>query len=88
MEHSDNINPGYPEVWAGLECTVNRVGDEFLDQMQLNGHAHREEDIALFADIGVSKMRYPLLWELTAPNGPATADWAWGDRRLKLLVLV
>jgi dTDP-4-dehydrorhamnose reductase len=68
-----------------VECTVNRVGDEYLDQMQLNGHAWREEDIALFAAIGVRKMRYPLLWELTAPNGPASADWTWADRRLKLL---
>ncbi|WP_034257015.1 family 1 glycosylhydrolase [Adhaeribacter aquaticus] len=85
MEQSNNRNPQYPEVWAGLECTVNRVGDEYMDQMQLNGHAYREEDIALFGAIGVKKMRYPLLWELTAPNGPATADWSWGDRRLKLL---
>ncbi|MFB9862355.1 family 1 glycosylhydrolase [Rufibacter immobilis] len=85
MERSENHNLGYPEVWAGVECTVNRVGDEYLDQMQLNGHALREDDIALFGSIGVSKMRYPLLWELTAPNGPATADWSWGDRRLKLL---
>ena len=79
------MNPCFPEVWAGLECTVNRVGDEYLDQMQFSGHARREEDIALFASIGVKKMRYPLLWELTAPNGPATADWTWGDRRMKLL---
>lgn len=85
MEQSKNINSIYPEVWAGLECTVNRVGDAYFDQMQLNGHAVREEDISLFASIGMSKMRYPLLWELTAPNGPSSADWTWGDRRLNLL---
>jgi len=79
------MNPVYPEVWAGLECTVNRVGDVYLNQMEFNGHAQREEDIAMFASLGVTKMRYPLLWELTAPNGPATADWSWGDRRMQLL---
>ncbi|MDQ4139705.1 MAG: family 1 glycosylhydrolase, partial [Bacteroidota bacterium] len=85
MEQSLNSNPKFPEVWAGLECTVNRVGEDYLNQMQFNGHAQREEDIALFASLGISKMRYPLLWELTAPNGIATADWSWGDRRLQLI---
>lgn len=79
------MNPAVPELWAGLECTVNRVGEEYIDQLQLSGHAGREEDIALFASMGISKMRYPLLWELTAPQGLDTADWSWADRRLKLL---
>ena len=27
-------------------------------------------------------MRYPVLWERTAPRGLATADWSWPDARL------
>ena len=85
MEYTYRKKIKLPEVWAGIECTVNRVNEDYLNQMEMNGHAVREEDIALFASLGLSKVRYPLLWELTAPNGPATADWAWGDRRLQLL---
>jgi dTDP-4-dehydrorhamnose reductase len=67
------------ELWAGVECTVNRVGDEYFDQLELNGHAARVEDLALFADLGVSAMRYPVLWERTAPGGLERADWTWAD---------
>ncbi len=74
-----------PEVWAGLECTVNRVGDQYLDQMEHNGHAARAGDIAQFAALGIKKMRYPILWEKTAPEGPDQADWTWADQRLGLL---
>ena len=73
------------EMWGGLECTVNRVGDRFLDQLELNGHAHRIEDLDQFADLGITAIRYPVLWERTAPGGPASADWSWSDRRLTRL---
>ncbi|MBD1807477.1 sugar nucleotide-binding protein [Microcoleus sp. FACHB-SPT15] len=80
-----NIEPitiSPPEVWAGIECTVNRVGDQYFDQLERNGHATRLEDLDLFAEIGVRAIRYPVLWERTAPNGLETADWSWADERL------
>jgi dTDP-4-dehydrorhamnose reductase len=70
------------EVWAGVECTVNRVGDQYFDQLELNGHASRLDDLDLFADLGVRAIRYPVLWERTAPNGEMSADWSWADERL------
>ena len=71
------------EVWAGVECTVNRVGDQYFDQLELNGHASRMDDLDLFAELGVSAMRYPVLWERTAPDGVLErADWSWADKRL------
>lgn len=73
------------ELWAGVECTVNRVGDEFYDQLERNGHAQRIEDLDLFANLGVRAMRYPVLWERTAPDGLARADWSWPDARLARL---
>ncbi len=73
------------EMWGGLECTVNRVGDRFLDQLEMNGHARRIEDLDQFADLGITAIRYPVLWERTAPEGPASADWSWPDRRLTRL---
>jgi dTDP-4-dehydrorhamnose reductase len=69
-------------MWAGLECTVNRVGDTYLDQLERNGHARRLEDLDAFAALGVSRLRYPALWERVAPRGLAEADWSGTDERL------
>ncbi|HVF51690.1 MAG TPA: family 1 glycosylhydrolase [Pyrinomonadaceae bacterium] len=73
------------ELWAGVECTVNRVGEEYFDQLELNGHALRPSDLELFAGLGVRAMRYPVLWERTAPEGLERADWSWADARLARL---
>jgi dTDP-4-dehydrorhamnose reductase len=70
------------EVWAGVECTVNRVGDEYFDQLERNGHATRLDDLDLFAELGISAIRYPVLWERIAPNELENADWSWADERL------
>ncbi len=73
------------EVWAGVECTVNRVGDQYFDQLERNGHASRIDDLDLFAELGISAIRYPVLWERTAPNGEMSAEWSWADERLERL---
>jgi dTDP-4-dehydrorhamnose reductase len=73
------------EVWGGVECTVNRVGDAYFDQMERSGHAVRVDDLDLFAGLRISAMRYPVLWERTAPDGLEAADWSWADARLMRL---
>lgn len=73
------------ELWAGPECTVNRVGDRYLDQMRSSGVDHRLDDLDRLAALGIRRMRFPLLWERTAPNGPASADWRWAEERLERL---
>ncbi|WP_445633924.1 family 1 glycosylhydrolase [Nostoc sp. DSM 114161] len=73
------------EVWAGVECTVNRVGKEYFDQLERNGHARRLDDLDLFAQLGIHAIRYPVLWERTAPDGLENADWSWIDERLERL---
>ncbi|HVX94766.1 MAG TPA: family 1 glycosylhydrolase [Polyangia bacterium] len=70
------------ELWAGVECTVNRVGDTFIDQIAASGHAVRDEDVELLAWLRVQAARYPVLWERIAPDGLATARWDWARRRL------
>ncbi|MES2743693.1 MAG: family 1 glycosylhydrolase [Pseudomonadota bacterium] len=72
-------------LWGGLECTINRVGDQFFNQMARNGHDHREGDLERFASLGIEAIRYPVLWERTAPHGPGSAQWDWSDRRLGTL---
>jgi len=85
MHAGQDVCPPRPEVWAGVECTVNRVGDDFFDQLKMSGHDGREGDLDLFAWLGVKAVRYPVLWERTAPEGPESADWSWADRRLSRL---
>jgi dTDP-4-dehydrorhamnose reductase len=73
------------ELWGGVECTVNRVGDEYRDQLAFSGHAEREADLERFAQLGIRAIRYPVLWERIAPDRLAAADWSWPDRRLARL---
>ena len=77
---SPSPSPRLPEVWAGVECTVNRVGDSYLDQLELSGHAARLDDLDRFAALGIRTLRYPVLWERHAGG-----DWSWADRRLERL---
>ena len=69
-------------MWAGLECTLNRVHDRFVDQSVKNGHYERLEDLQLFAELGVKKLRYPCLWEKVAPDDLDHFDWTFLDERL------
>lgn len=70
------------ELWGGSECTVHRLGDRFHDQTVLNGHERRSDDLAMFAALGLTTLRYPVLWERIAPADPAACDWRWTDARL------
>ena len=62
-----SLNPKI-EVWGGIECTCNRVSDTYFDQLQYTGHYERDEDIDLFANLGISRMRYPILWKIFSQN--------------------
>lgn len=73
------------ELWAGPEVTVNRVGDGYLDQMRSSGFDRRLDDLDRLASLGIRRLRFPLLWERTAPDGPAGADWHWAEERLARL---
>lgn len=74
-----------PEIWAGVECTVNRVGDKYSDQLERSGHALRLKDLERLAELGVRCLRYPILWERTAPENPDRPDWSWSDERMNAL---
>src|ERR1044072_5204180 len=74
-----------PEIWAGVECTVIRVRDTYSDQLERSGHALRLKDLERLAELGVRCLRYPILWERTAPENPDTFDWSWSDERMSTL---
>jgi dTDP-4-dehydrorhamnose reductase len=73
------------ELWGGIECTVNRVGDTFHDQLRFSGHAERSADIEQLGSLGISALRYPVLWERAAPKAPDSVDFSWASARLALL---
>src|SRR4051812_46605686 len=51
------------ELWGGVECTVNRVGDAYYDQLARNGHELRFADLDRFAELGITSLRFPVIWE-------------------------
>jgi len=71
-----------PEVWGGLECTINRVKNNFFDQFEYSGHYHREDDIEQIARLGITKLRYPILWEKHQPKPNGDIDWQWTAKQL------
>lgn len=73
------------ELWGGPECTINRVGDQFSDQIEKCGHGQRLADLDLFAGLGIGTIRYPVLWERVAPDRPDQCEWDWIDSRLHRL---
>jgi dTDP-4-dehydrorhamnose reductase len=79
---AQGTEPSPPELWAGFECTVRRVGDGYLDELVLTGHDRRPSDLDLLVDLGARAVRYPILWERTAPGDLRDADWRWADERL------
>lgn len=85
LEPSSRWTSVTPELWGGVECTVNRIGDQFFDQLERSGHASRLSDLDLFARLGITALRFPLLWERTAPHGLEQASWSWADEWLSRL---
>jgi len=74
-----------PQVWGGIECTVNRVGDSSHRQLARNGHYERlEDDLDACASLGVTALRYPVLWEeVESPSGER--DFTLADRAMRHL---
>lgn len=74
-----------PELWGGIECTINRVGDDFRDQLADGGHYNRNGDIEAFAALGIKKMRYPILWEHHQPDAHGIIQWYETSKQLATL---
>lgn len=71
-----------PEMWGGVECTINRVGDMFFDQLARSNHRRRvAEDLELFAQLGFRALRTGLHWE----RFEATQTWACWDEMLSTM---
>ncbi len=69
------------ELWGGIECTLNRVGERYHSQLELSGHDRRPDDLAAVADLGIRTLRYPLLWEMADTGASDSPHWGWFERR-------
>jgi dTDP-4-dehydrorhamnose reductase len=70
-----------PEVWGGIECTINRVGDRFFDQLEYAGF-YQQPAVSSIADLGIKKLRFPVLWEKHQPVKGQPIDWSWTEQQL------
>lgn len=66
------------EMWGGVECTINRVGDTWFDQLNRSGFRERcESDLERVAEVGIRALRVGVLWEQVEATG-----WEFPDRML------
>ncbi len=72
------VQPEPLQIWGGAEYTHNRVHDEYLDQMDVSGHAGRMDDYGRIAGLGIRTLRLGLLWEHYVRDG----SWENFDIRL------
>jgi dTDP-4-dehydrorhamnose reductase len=82
MQADKNLQCCALEIWGGIECTINRVGNKYFDQLHCAGHYTRDNDIELIASLGIKKLRYPLLWEHHQPDLGKPIDWTWSEKQL------
>ncbi|HEV8079583.1 MAG TPA: family 1 glycosylhydrolase, partial [Chitinophagaceae bacterium] len=73
------------ELWGGIECTINRIKDVYLDQLEYANHYNRDNDISLIAGLDIKTLRYPILWEKHQPNKNTEIDWSWTEKQLSKL---
>src|SRR5215218_5083177 len=74
-----------PELWGGIECTINRVQNNFYDQLAYSGHYKRPDDLGQLAETGIKKIRYPILWEKHQPQKDSVINWQWISGQLNEL---
>src|SRR5688572_25312012 len=74
------------ELWGGIECTINRVKQRFVDQLKYSQHYNREEDIDRIAGLGVKNLRYPILWEKHESVEGQKINWKWINGQLEKLI--
>jgi dTDP-4-dehydrorhamnose reductase len=81
----NSSNNQEPAIWGGIECTINRVGDTYLDQLEMSGHYTRENDLEAIAALGIRTLRYPVLWEYHQPEENKAIDFSWAVKQLNKL---
>lgn len=80
-----NKNQYYnPEVWGGIECTINRVNDAYFDQLDY-ANFYENPQIDAIINLGIRKLRFPVLWERHQPEPGQIPDFSWTAKQLQQL---
>ena len=82
QNHLSPLRLPKPDLWGGIECSINRVRNVYADQLRLSGHYDRPNDLEKIISTGITALRYPVLWEKTAPDSLNQPDWHWTDKQL------
>ena len=67
------------EMWAGFECTLNRVGDRYQDQLLPQERDKRTACLRALPRLGVKAFRYRVAWEDVA------TPWEWIEEDITFL---
>ena len=70
-----------PEIWGGIECTINRVNDAFFDQLAYIDF-YNKPLLQSITGLGIKKMRFPILWEKHQPAPDGAINWQWTEQQL------
>jgi dTDP-4-dehydrorhamnose reductase len=70
-------------VWGGIECSYNRVGDRYFDQLERSDLYAFPDELDRLAALGITALRFPVLWERVCALGDQA--WAWTDASLNRL---
>lgn len=71
-----------PHLWGGIECSITRTRAGYTDQLGLSGHYNRQSDIPCIARLGITALRFPILFERHQPEQGKPIDWSWAESRL------
>lgn len=70
------------EVWGGIECTINRIGNDYLDQLEYSRY-YKNPQHHLLQELGIKRLRFPILWEKHQPAPETVIDWSWTKQQLE-----
>ncbi|MDQ2862456.1 MAG: dTDP-4-dehydrorhamnose reductase, partial [Bacteroidota bacterium] len=72
-------------VWGGIECTINRIHDEFHDQLEMGDYYSDPAKLEAIVGLGIKTLRFPVLWEKHQPQLNIEIDWTWSEGQLEKL---
>jgi dTDP-4-dehydrorhamnose reductase len=81
-------NPGNNNTvpfWGGIECSINRIDDEFHDQLEMGNYYSDPAKLQAVIDLGIQTLRFPILWEKHQPQLDREIDWKWANEQLEKL---
>ncbi len=67
------------EMWAGFECTLNRVGDRYQDQLLPEEREMRKACLRALPALGITAFRYRVAWE------DVSTPWDWVTEDINFL---